>query len=66
MAKTTGGDDHTDADGETRTRRRQRLAAALRQNLIKRKAQARARQEPSDGNAEPVPPNETDSRRTGR
>ena len=31
-----------------RTNRRQRLAAALRENLVKRKAQARARR-PADG-----------------
>jgi len=37
--------------GDARTDRRQRLAAALRENLIKRKAQARARRAPADGDA---------------
>jgi hypothetical protein len=66
MTKTNRGDDPADADGEARTRRRDRLAAALRQNLIKRKTQARARREPPDGTADPVPPDETDPGRAGR
>ena len=66
MAKTSRGDDPADADSEPHTQRRHRLAAALRQNLIKRKAQARARRQPPDGAAEPVPPDKTDPKGGGR
>ena len=38
-----------DKGSNAHTDRRQRLAAALRENLVKRKAQARARRAPADG-----------------
>jgi hypothetical protein len=65
MAKASKGDDRSDADSEARAQRRHRLGAALRQNLIKRKDQARARREPVGRASDTDSPEEADPERRG-
>ena len=54
----------TPRKAESRAAREARLAEALRQNLKRRKAQARARRSDEAQAREPAPPSQADSSRT--